>query len=43
MKVAEVEFKTKSQAKDFSPPPWFDSEVTDDEKFKNRNLAAQSE
>jgi CYTH domain-containing protein len=41
--VAEVEFKTKRQAKDFSPLPWFGREVTDDEKFKNRNLATQNE
>jgi CYTH domain-containing protein len=39
LKVAEVEFKSRKQAADFSPPPWFGQEITDDEKYKNANLA----
>jgi adenylate cyclase len=38
--VAEVEFQTVEQAKSFIPPSWFGIEVTEDERFKNRNLAA---
>lgn len=37
--VAEVEFQTIRQAKSFLPPSWFGIEVTDDERFKNKNLA----
>ena len=37
--TAEVEFKTKEEARGFAPPPWFDDEVTEDDRFANRNLA----
>jgi CYTH domain-containing protein len=37
--VAEVEFKTVSQAKKFIAPEWFGKEVTSDAKFKNKFLA----
>lgn len=37
--TAEVEFKTKEEARGFAPPPWFDREVTGDDRFANRTLA----
>ena len=37
--VAEVEFLSIDQAKSFIPPDWFGREVTEDERFKNKNLA----
>lgn len=36
--VAEVEFSSIEQAKSFVPPSWFGEEVTEDERYKNRNL-----
>lgn len=39
LKVAEVEFKSRKQAEAFSPPEWFGKEVTEDEAYKNANLA----
>ena len=39
LKVAEVEFKSPKEAAEFSPPPWFGREVTDDAEYKNVNLA----
>jgi CYTH domain-containing protein len=41
--VAEVEFTTLKQAKDFTPPPWFGREVTGEEEHKNVNLAKRQE
>lgn len=41
--VAEVEFKSRKQAADFTPPPWFGREVTDEEEHKNVNLAKREE
>jgi CYTH domain-containing protein len=37
--VAEVEFPTVEASQAFSPPDWFGREVTQDERYKNRNLA----
>ncbi|MCI0495163.1 CYTH domain-containing protein [candidate division KSB1 bacterium] len=37
--VAEVEFVSIKQANLFIPPSWFGIEVTEDERYKNRNLA----
>ncbi len=37
--VAEVEFKSVEESARFVPPNWFDSEVTDDKRYSNRNLA----
>jgi adenylate cyclase len=37
--VAEVEFLSIDQAKSFIPLDWFGREVTEDERFKNKNLA----
>ena len=36
--VAEGEFSSIEQAKSFIPPSWFGREVTEDERYKNRNL-----
>jgi adenylate cyclase len=37
--VAEVEFTSASESARFAPPPWFGTEVTEDEHYKNVNLA----
>jgi CYTH domain-containing protein len=37
--MAEVEFPDEEVAKIFSPPPWFGLDVTNDENYKNKNLA----
>lgn len=37
--IVEVEFDTPGDADAFQPPSWFGVEVTDDERYKNRNLA----
>lgn len=37
--TVEVEFKTVADSEQFSLPNWFGKEITNDERFKNRNLA----
>lgn len=37
--LAEVEFDTQERAEKFIKPQWFDEDVTEDSKYKNRNLA----
>jgi adenylate cyclase len=37
--VAEVEFASASASTQFVPPPWFSTEVTEDKRYKNVNLA----
>ena len=37
--VAEVEFDSEEQARDFEPPAWLGDEVTGDERFLNESLA----
>jgi len=37
--LAEVEFNTVDESNGYKAPGWFDREVTDDERFANRNLA----
>ena len=37
--VAEVEFASIEQARAFIAPAWFSVELTEDERFKNKNLA----
>ena len=37
--VAEVEFASEDAADAFQPSEWFGSEVTDDGRFKNQQLA----
>ena len=37
--VAEVEFESVAESARFVPPPWFGRDVTDDDRYKNANLA----
>lgn len=37
--VAEVEFESVEESKRFTPPAWLGREVTDDSRYRNRNLA----
>ena len=37
--VAEVEFDNVEESEAFKPPDWFGKEVTEDERFKNKNIA----
>ena len=37
--LAEIEFDSVSTAERFAPPEWFGREVTQDERYKNKNLA----
>lgn len=37
--TVEVEFKSIEQSDGFSPPEWFGDEITEDVRYKNRNLA----
>ena len=37
--VAEIEFPDEPAAAAFSAPDWFGTEVTDDDRYKNRRLA----
>lgn len=36
---AEVEFESPEKSDQFSPPEWFGREVTDNQRYKNQNLA----
>lgn len=37
--VAELEFESAEESKQFSPPAWFGEEVTEDKRYKNSSLA----
>ncbi len=37
--TVETEFKSEEQAQEFVSPDWFGKEVTEDKKYKNKNLA----
>ncbi|HUX36229.1 MAG TPA: adenylate cyclase [Candidatus Paceibacterota bacterium] len=37
--VAEVEFDSEEAGNNFVPPEWFGEEVTEDKRYKNKNLA----
>jgi len=37
--TAEVEFPDRAASAAFQPPPWFGTEVTEDERYKNKHLA----
>lgn len=37
--LVEVEFASEAQALAFAPPSWFGADVTDDKRYKNKNLA----
>ena len=39
--TAEVEFDTLEQQVNFVPPSWFGEDVTENERYKNRNLSAK--
>lgn len=39
--LAEVEFATKEQAKSFSPPDWFDKDVTYSKEYHNSYLSSK--
>jgi len=41
LRIAEVEFETRSQAKKFKAPAWFGEDVTNKNQYKNANLAAR--
>ena len=43
LKICEVEFSTEEEAKSFVPPVWFGAEVTNDSRFKNKNLALKGQ
>lgn len=36
--TVEVEFHSEEEAKNFTPPDWLGEEITNDEKYKNKNL-----
>lgn len=38
--TAEIEFQSVDESKDFIKPDWFGKEITDDERYKNKNLAS---
>ncbi len=37
--IAEVEFPSIEEAESFTPPEWFDKDVTSDPKYQNSNLS----
>jgi CYTH domain-containing protein len=37
--TVDIEFKSIPESSEFAPPEWFDKEITDEEKYKNQNLA----
>jgi adenylate cyclase len=39
--VAEIEFASEDQAREFEPPEWIGEEVTGDERYLNETLATQ--
>lgn len=39
--VAEVEFESEQASRSFTPPSYFGPEVTNDSRYKNKNLATQ--
>lgn len=41
--VVEVEFDSVAEAEAFAPPQWFGAEVTDDTRYKNRQLALRAD
>ncbi len=38
--IAEVEFESVDEAETFTPPEWFDKDVTGDASYQNSNLSA---
>lgn len=41
--IAEVEFETKEEAEGFTPPAWFDADVTYDARYHNSNLSKKKQ
>lgn len=41
LSTVEVEFKTIKEAQSFIPPNWFGKDITEDNRFKNNNLAIE--
>ena len=39
--VAEVEFTSKEEGMNFTPPDWFGKNVTDDDRYSNKTLAKE--
>ncbi len=39
--IAEVEFPSIEASRSFAPPSWFGKEVTEDKRYKNKNLALE--
>jgi CYTH domain-containing protein len=39
--LAEVEFSTIEDSRRFVPPDWFDEDVTEDDRYKNKHLATR--
>lgn len=37
--MAEVEFESEEEAHSFTPPAWFDQDVTQDKRYHNSNLS----
>ena len=37
--TAEVEFPSVEASAAFEPPPWFDRDITEDKRYKNKNLS----
>ncbi|MES0861158.1 CYTH domain-containing protein [Ruegeria sp. SCPT10] len=39
LRLVEVEFSSEAEALGFTPPTWFGADVTEDKRYKNKNLA----
>lgn len=39
LKTAEIEFLSESESNDFAKPDWLGDEITEDARYKNKNLA----
>jgi adenylate cyclase len=40
--VAEVEFRDAEECRSFRPPPWLGDDISEDPRYKNRNLGTGS-
>ncbi len=39
LQLVEVEFSSEDEAHSFAPPAWFGADVTEDKRYKNKNMA----
>ncbi len=39
LRLVEVEFTSEDEAHSFTPPDWFGTDVTEDKRYKNKNMA----